>query len=840
MKRVNATLLILTFFLASCVHTEVEVNGNITGKVCDKISMSVIQGVRIELNPGNNTCYSLNDGSYSISDMKMGEYVLKAKATGYVSFEEKIVVYAGKTLNHEILLTPASIPTVSTGSYDKVTISSANIYGEIVNSGGVEITKKGFYFGSDPLKLEKYYVAELSDKLFLKLEDLSDNQTYYFKAFAENEVGEGVGKIYSFTTDKIEMPVVKTSIATSIKTSSVMLNGEIISIGNCPVVSCGFYLGQDRESVQRYVCDDVKTILSCEIRNLMSSTAYIFYAYVENTKGEVTGEEVSFTTLETTKPAVRTDVASNIKASSAVLNATVSDDGGCEMTEYGFYIGKTEEQLVKQKVSDITDNSFAYTYKNLSANTKYYYKAYAVNEKGEGTGTVLSFTTNNIYLPEVSTLAVTNESYTSAVLHAKVLSNGSSEIKDYGFYYGIYNNPTTKVSVGSGNITDYMATLHDLSANTKFYVKAYAVNEEGEGFGDVVSFVTKAYSIPQVTSQSVTDVLYNSAKCTGSINSNGGKNITEKGFCYSILSSPTINSTKVIDASAGNSISCTLSKLDYNKTYYARAYAVNEVGVAYGAVLSFTTKDAPYSKMLDGVFSVSKTQKVRFSGGLLKYCPMSNTWQFAKNQYDYVGASNANVSPNYSGWIDLYGWGTGDDPTRVSYDPSDYRNFVDWGNNNIEGVSGKCRTLTKEEWNYLISRDKRCTFARINGALGWILLPDSWTTPAGIQIRFQTDPYDPSVCQQQDGYNANTFNLSQWLVLENAGAVFIPVAGYCSVDYYSTPSYQSTDFGYWTSSDKYFVSASFTRCIDYCPTPYHGFSTYQGQRYAVRLVQDIK
>ena len=77
---------------------------------------------------------------------------------------------------------------------------------------------------------------------------------------------------------------------------------------------------------------------------------------------------------------------------------------------------------------------------------------------------------------------------------------------------------------------------------------------------------------------------------------------------------------------------------------------------------------------LSGVFSVSDTKQVQFSQGNLQYQASTNTWRFAENQWDYVGtqipdqyghaggtvigSDNSNISQTYSGWIDLFGWGT--------------------------------------------------------------------------------------------------------------------------------------------------------------------------------------
>ena len=73
-----------------------------------------------------------------------------------------------------------------------------------------------------------------------------------------------------------------------------------------------------------------------------------------------------------------------------------------------------------------------------------------------------------------------------------------------------------------------------------------------------------------------------------------------------------------------------------------------------------------------GGFSVSAAKQVTFSKGNLQYNPANKEWRFAPSQLDYVGDANTNISPIYNGWIDLFGWGTGANPTMTSENNIDY------------------------------------------------------------------------------------------------------------------------------------------------------------------------
>ena len=201
---------------------------------------------------------------------------------------------------------------------------------------------------------------------------------------------------------------------------------------------------------------------------------------------------------------------------------------------------------------------------------------------------------------------------------------------------------------------------------------------------------------------------------------------------------------------------------------------------------------------LPGLFSVSATQQVFFSQGNLQYQASTNTWRFAEHQYDYVGtqtsdgfgyyggnvsgSDNRYISSTYSGWIDLFGWGTGSNPTLSSSNQEDYGTFVDWGCNPISNggnTNNLWRTLTKSEWDYLFNSrtdaSSKCGTGNINGVGGLIILPDSWTLPSECSFASGFAIINPNT---HPDWTHNSYTLAQWAQMEAAGAVFLPAAGY--------------------------------------------------------------
>lgn len=235
-----------------------------------------------------------------------------------------------------------------------------------------------------------------------------------------------------------------------------------------------------------------------------------------------------------------------------------------------------------------------------------------------------------------------------------------------------------------------------------------------------------------------------------------------------------------------------------------------------------------------GVFSVGENKKVAFSPGNLQYHPKNNEWHFAESQWDYIGDANSNISPNYDGWIDLFGWSTdGNLETQygVSYsmDNNNYQGtFFDWGNNNIEiYVSNTWYTLNSDEWTYLIyyrtNAEHLHGIAQVNGVNGFILLPDNWSCPNSISFSSGFD----------DKYDSQTFTIEEWYQMEVFGAVFLPAAGWrigTNVD-------SAQNYGYyWTASEEgYKYADNLTFHAGWAGISANGRCV----GYSVRLVKDV-
>ncbi|MBV5313662.1 MAG: hypothetical protein JZU47_10225 [Prolixibacteraceae bacterium] len=196
---------------------------------------------------------------------------------------------------------------------------------------------------------------------------------------------------------------------------------------------------------------------------------------------------------------------------------------------------------------------------------------------------------------------------TSALLGGTITNDGGATITERGVCWATTANPTTsnnKLAIGSGT-GSFNNTITGLTANTTYYIRAYAINSQGTAYGNELNFKC---SLPLSLSTSNTyNITSNSATLGGNIISDGNETVTERGVCYSTYINPTTSNTKLAIGSGIGSFSNIITGLTANTTYFIRAYAINSQGTAYGNELSFKTF---YGEVTDADGNVYPTIKI--------------------------------------------------------------------------------------------------------------------------------------------------------------------------------------------------------------------------------------
>ena len=759
------------------------------------------------------------------------------------------------------------VPIVTTSDVSYITPNSAICGGIVTSAGNGSVSARGVCWstGQNPTISGSHTSDGFGLGSFISnMNNLSSSTTYYVRAYATNEAGTAYGNQITFTTNQeIILPTVTTNNAINITTNSATTGGNVTSSGNGTVSARGVCWGTSQNPTisNSHTSDGTGTgSFTSDLINLNSNTTYYVRAYATNEAGTAYGNQITFTTeQELVLATVTTNDVSNITTNSAICGGNITSQGNSTVTARGICWSTSQNPTISNShtFDGMSGGSFTSNMTSLSVNTTYYVRAYATNAAGTAYGEQKTFTTllHNITPPTVVTDVVTDINSFYATCGGNVTSDGYGTVIDRGVCWSTGQNPSLTfgyhVSCGAGT-GPYSVTITDLTMNTTYRVRAYATNEAGTSYGLQRTFTTPSLTLPTVSTGDIYDITANSASCNNIVTFNGYGTVTARGVCWSTHENPTIDDYYTLDGDGTGSYTSVMTSLNHNTIYYARAYVINEYGTAYGNQRMFTTDYVQTwtNGILPGSFSISATQQIHFSQGNIQYQASTNTWRFAYNQWDFVGGwdagilcgnvfengvqcRNDQVSLTYTGWIDLYGWGSGDIPT-VNVSSTISHTYYDWGNNAISNggnTPNMWRTLTKYEWVYLLNTRStasglRYAKATVNDITGVILLPDNWNANYYSLI---------NVNNPATYFSDNVISANDWVVtFEPNGAVFLPITGYSG-----GPGNYFYDGGhYWSSSIGNGADSASAFYFDlWSLNPNVSSDLYPHPRYAVRLVK---
>ena len=189
---------------------------------------------------------------------------------------------------------------------------------------------------------------------------------------------------------------------------------------------------------------------------------------------------------------ITTTEVTNITANSAVSGGEITDNGGYTITKRGVCWGTAENPtMTGDKTTDGSgDGAFTSTITGIEPAKTYHVRAYALCAAGVAYGNDVTFSVP-VFEPSVKTGVVKDLGMDFAVIAGEVLSANGGAVTEVGVLYGPAANPTTKVA--AAQVADnFTVELKNLTENTEYYVKAYAVNEAGTGYGEEITFTTSA------------------------------------------------------------------------------------------------------------------------------------------------------------------------------------------------------------------------------------------------------------------------------------------------------------------------------------------------------------
>ena len=292
-------------------------------------------------------------------------------------------------------------------------------------------------------------------------------------------------------------------------------------------------------------------------------------------------------------PTISTVAPAEVTSTSAVAGGNVISDGRATITERGICWSESANPTVddnKKIVNESGTGVFSVDITGLAKATTYHVRAFAVNSVGISYGEDLQFTTLATP-PAISTRAIGEVSWTTAISGGSGLSDGGSDITAKGICWSTSSGPVVsgQHTVDGTGTGDFVSNLTDLTPNTLYYVRSYATNSQGTTYGNEVSFRTLQVAVPSLTTNAATEITLTEAVSGGDNISENGAAVTEKGICWNTTANPTISNSHKSSGTGTDRFTTKIDGLNHGTVYYVRAYARNSAGIGYGPEVSFST-----------------------------------------------------------------------------------------------------------------------------------------------------------------------------------------------------------------------------------------------------------
>ncbi|MCX6244859.1 MAG: fibrobacter succinogenes major paralogous domain-containing protein [Bacteroidetes bacterium] len=200
-------------------------------------------------------------------------------------------------------------------------------------------------------------------------------------------------------------------------------------------------------------------------------------------------EEVAITLANLT-----TTPLTNITATTAISGGNITNNGGSEVTARGVCWSLTNQTptIADNKTTDGTGSGiFVSNLTGLVENTPYYARAYATNSAGTAYGNVVTFSTAQV--PVVVTDSHSNLLLNTVHFSGSITSDGGVFVTKRGFCWSSANqNPTIQndTMVFGNGAGSFSGDIKGLKGQTSYYVRAFATNNYGTGYGSIMSITT--------------------------------------------------------------------------------------------------------------------------------------------------------------------------------------------------------------------------------------------------------------------------------------------------------------------------------------------------------------
>jgi len=608
MKYSKYLLLLFSLFIVTCSEDDpIETKGSVYGRITEDVSNEAIVAAQVSISGIQQSVSTGQDGSYQFSDITADSYSVTASKSGYLTDVKTISVVAGSTSNGDFSL-EKELPTINPSSVSldnetiEVTLQLQNTRSSVMNFT-TDVSQD--WLEVSPANSS---IDPLNTKLLTLTADLVNVPFGEYEEVLIINVGQASLSI-PITVSYIEPPNI--SITTPDADQTYVM-GEVMPInwnsnleGNVKIELFRFssvYLTISEEET-----NDNGGDFPWEIPALEEADYQLTITSLEN--DEIFDTTDAFSIISgPTKPTVVNGSVTELLSTSIKIEGEITNIGleATQVDQYGHVYSQNNANPSTADFKTVlgsTPSAIVYesNITGLEPGVSYYVNAYATNSQGTSYGDVITVTPP-AGAPIVTTTSVSEITNSSAVTGGNVTSDGGNDLTERGLCWGT----SSPVNVDSNTILDgqntegsFTTSLTGLGVGSTYYVRAYAVNSEGIGYGEQLSFSTSA-GAPTVETISGSTVDTNTIAVNGEVSDNGGADLNSYGFVYSNTdSTPTIsNSVIEVGDNIQGQFNTEIDGLQPSTSYYVRAYATNEVGTSYGNTISVETEEGSYFNII--------------------------------------------------------------------------------------------------------------------------------------------------------------------------------------------------------------------------------------------------
>ena len=481
--------------------------------------------------------YSENNTSPTLSDLKTSHGAIDPVTPTPISFTDIVQNLKPNTTYHVRAYTSISTgpvfsnvitfktsdivqPKIRTDVATSITINSAKMQGTLETKGTFDISEYGIVWSStnaspttsDSKIAKTGNVTTFPSSFTFEITNLAVNTNYNYRAYVISNGVTTYANTLSFRTLAITQPTITTDAASNISINSAKLQGTVTTKGTFNISEYGICWSstntnpttEDAKSTKTGNITTFPSVFTVDATNLSVNTTFNYRAYVISNGVTTYGNTLSFKTLAVTLPSVKTDAVILVFINSAKLQGIVEVKGSYEISEHGICWSSrnsvptiTDSKAGKTNSLAVFPTIYSVDANNLSANTTYYFRAYVISNGIVSYGNVLTFKTNPVVLPTLSTDGSSIVTDLIRNLNGTILTKGSYDITEYGMCWSFTNStPTTSDSKGSktGNPATFPSRFSieasGLQGSRTYYYRSYVISNGVTTYGSVLNFST--------------------------------------------------------------------------------------------------------------------------------------------------------------------------------------------------------------------------------------------------------------------------------------------------------------------------------------------------------------